>query len=328
MLIEIDQLRLSLGGVPILHDVRLSLDQGEIYGLLGPNGAGKSTTIAAALGLLRPDAGRIRLLGRDPCAGAHELYGSVGVLPEQNGFYDWMSAEDYLAFFAGLHGSRLSGNEARRRLAVVDLESRARQPIGTYSRGMRQRLGLARALVCDPPLLILDEPTSGLDPRGRREIHDVLLELAARGVGILLCTHLLDDVDRLCRRVGIIAEGQNLASGKLALALLGTPVVLGFGFLGMGLGAGLSSARPALLTGLIALVLSASPVLLGPSLRQAAIGRAFDAVNPFSAAVNAYDAVIIDSQAMVGQASHLAVAAVWLALTLWLSRMAFGRVSR
>jgi ABC-type multidrug transport system ATPase subunit len=216
MLIEIDQLRLSRGGVPILHDVRLSLDQGEIYGLLGPNGAGKSTTIAAALGLLRPDAGRIRLLGRDPCAGAHELYGSVGVLPEQNGFYDWMSAEDYLAFFAGLHGSRLSGNEARRRLAVVDLESRARQPIGTYSRGMRQRLGLARALVCDPPLLILDEPTSGLDPRGRREIHDVLLELAARGVGILLCTHLLDDVDRLCRRVGIIAEGRTVAEGAIA----------------------------------------------------------------------------------------------------------------
>jgi ABC-type transport system involved in multi-copper enzyme maturation permease subunit len=124
------------------------------------------------------------------------------------------------------------------------------------------------------------------------------------------------------------STGQNLASGMLALALLGTPVVLGFGFLGMGLGAGLSSARPALLAGLIGLVLSASPVLLGPSLRQAAIGRAFDAVNPFSAAVNAYDAVIVDSQAMVGQASHLAVAAVWLALTLWLSRMAFGRVSR
>jgi ABC-type multidrug transport system ATPase subunit len=216
MLIEIDQLRLSLGGVPILHAVRLSLDRGEIYGLLGPNGAGKSTTIAAALGLLKPDAGWIRLLGKDPRANAPELYRSVGVLPEQNGFYDWMSAEDYLGFFAGLHGSKLTGNEARRRLAMVGLEPRARQPIGTYSRGMRQRLGLARALICEPSLLILDEPTSGLDPRGRREIHDVLLELAGRGVGVLLCTHLLDDVDRLCRRVGIIAEGRTVAEGTIA----------------------------------------------------------------------------------------------------------------
>ena len=216
MLIEIDQLRLSLGGVPILHDVRLSLDRGEIYGLLGPNGAGKSTTIAAALGLLQPDAGWVRLLGKDPRVHAPELYRGVGVLPEQNGFYNWMSAEDYLAFFAGLHGSSLSRNGARRSLAVVGLEPRARQPISTYSRGMRQRLGLARALVCEPSLLILDEPTNGLDPRGRREIHDVLLELAGRGVRILLCTHLLDDVDRLCRRVGIIAEGRTVAEGAIA----------------------------------------------------------------------------------------------------------------
>ena len=205
MLIEIEHLRLSLGGVRILHDVRLALDQGEIYGLLGPNGAGKSTTIAAALGLLKPESGRIRVFGQDPRSKAHELYAQLGVLPEQQGFYDWMSAEDYLAFFVSLHGQRLTSNEARQRLAVVGLEPRARQPIATYSRGMRQRLGLARALVCDPRLLILDEPANGLDPRGRREIHDVLLGLAGRGVGVLLCTHLLDDVDRFCRRIGIIA---------------------------------------------------------------------------------------------------------------------------
>ena len=123
------------------------------------------------------------------------------------------------------------------------------------------------------------------------------------------------------------STGQNLALGMLALALLGTPVILGFGFLGMALGAGLSSARAALLTGLIALVLSASPVLLGPSLRQAAVGRAFDAINPFSAAVNAYDAVIIDSQAILGQAGHLALALGWLALTMWFSRASFQRVT-
>jgi ABC-type transport system involved in multi-copper enzyme maturation permease subunit len=124
------------------------------------------------------------------------------------------------------------------------------------------------------------------------------------------------------------STGQNLAMGMLTLGLLGTPVVLGFGFFGMALGAGLSSTRPALLVGLIALMLSASPLVLGPSLRQAAIGRAFDAVNPFSAAVNAYDAVIIDSQAVLAQASHLAVALGWFALMLWLARASFRRLAR
>lgn len=216
MLIEIDKLRLSLGGRAILHDVRLSLDEGEIYGLLGPNGAGKSTTIAAALGLLRPDAGRVRVFGKNPRGAAHESYGRLGVLPEQNGFYDWMSGEEYIAFFAALHGRRFSPNHIRKRLSAVGLDPLRRQTIGTYSRGMRQRLGLARALVHDPKLLILDEPTNGLDPRGRREIHDILLDMAGRGVGILLCTHLLDDVDRLCRRVGVIVEGRTVVEGAIA----------------------------------------------------------------------------------------------------------------
>lgn len=216
MLIEIDKLRASLGGAAVLRNVRLSLGEGEIYGLLGPNGAGKSTTIAVALGLLKPDAGRVQVLGKDPWLASHRSYDSLGVLPEQNGFYDWMSAQEYLYFFAALHGRRPVRNEMRRRLADVGLDPRPRQTIGTYSRGMRQRLGLARALLADPKLLILDEPTNGLDPRGRREIHDILLGLASRGVGILLCTHLLDDVDRLCRRVGIIVEGRTVAEGAIA----------------------------------------------------------------------------------------------------------------
>ena len=202
--------------MPILHDVRLALGSGEIYGLLGPNGAGKSTTIAATLGLLSPDGGQIRVFGQDPRAAAPALYGRIGVLPEQNGFYDWMSADEYLVFFAALHDRTLEPQEVRDRLAAVGLEPRARQAIGTYSRGMRQRLGLARALIANPQLLILDEPTNGLDPRGRRDIHDLLLGLAQRGVGILLCTHLLDDVDRLCRRVGVIVDGRTVAEGAIA----------------------------------------------------------------------------------------------------------------
>ena len=124
------------------------------------------------------------------------------------------------------------------------------------------------------------------------------------------------------------STGQNLLGGMLILGLFGTPVVLGFGFLGMALGARLASARAALLAGLVALLLSASPFLLGPSLRQSAIGRAFDAVNPFSAALNGYDAVIIDSQAIGSQAARLVVVLAWLVLTLWFSRASFRRIAR
>jgi len=216
MLIEIDRLRLSLGSAVILHDVRLSLGEGEIYGLLGPNGAGKSTTIAAALGLLAPEAGTVRVFGRDPRREARAVHARLGVLPEHGGFYDWMTGERYLGFFAKLYDRSLSPSELQERLAGVGLAPRPGQAIGSYSRGMRQRLGLARALLVEPPLLILDEPTSGLDPRGRRDIHDILLGLAERGVGILLSTHLLDDVDRLCRRIGIIVAGRTVAEGNVA----------------------------------------------------------------------------------------------------------------
>ena len=216
MLIEIDKLRVSIEGIPILHDVHLSLAAGEIYGLIGPNGAGKTTTIAVALGLLKPDAGRIRVLGSDPLIAAHENYGRLGVLPEENGFYGWMSGERYLAFFARLRGLDLALHQIDRCLRTVGLVPRPQQAIATYSRGMRQRLGLTRALLGDPQLLILDEPTNGLDPRGRREIHDILIDLSGTGVGILLCTHLLEDVDRLCHRVGIIAEGTTIAEGAIA----------------------------------------------------------------------------------------------------------------
>ena len=206
----------SLGGRLILNDVHLELDAGEIYGLLGPNGAGKSTTIGAALGLLRSDAGSITMFGRSQGNDNSSARRRLGVLPERNGFYDWMSAEDYLCFFASLYDKRLTPPEVGAHLSKVGLAPHAGQSIGTFSRGMRQRLGLARALIGDPDLIILDEPTTGLDPRGRREFHDMLLDLAGHGAGILLCTHLLDDVDRLCQRVGIIVDGRTVAEGRIA----------------------------------------------------------------------------------------------------------------
>jgi ABC-2 type transport system ATP-binding protein len=214
--IEIDGLRLRIGAAEILHDVRLSLRPGEIYGLIGPNGAGKSTTIAAALGLLKREAGTVAVFGRDPEREPESVRAGLGVLLEQNGLYGWMTAADYLTFFARLHGREIGPPAIGKRLDVVGLGARPGQVIGTFSHGMRQRLGLARALIGDPALLILDEPTNGLDPRGRREMHDVLLGLATDGVGVLLCTHLLDDVERLCDRVGIIVAGRTVAEGKIA----------------------------------------------------------------------------------------------------------------
>jgi len=216
MILEIEHLKVRLGGVPILHDVNLSLGEGEIFGLLGPNGAGKSTTIGAAIGLLNRDGGDVRVMGKDPGTDAKSIHAKLGVLPEQNGFYDWMTATDYLGFFAALYDLNPSERDLRARLAAIGLEPRQYQPIGTFSRGMRQRLGLARALIANPKLLILDEPTNGLDPRGRREIHDILIDLSNNhGVGVLLCTHLLDDVERLCKRVGVIVEGRTVAEGSI-----------------------------------------------------------------------------------------------------------------
>jgi ABC-2 type transport system ATP-binding protein len=220
MLIEAKQLTLTLGGHPVLTGVDLVMDGGEIYGLLGPNGAGKTTTISVLTGLRKAASGRVSVLGLDPAREPTQLRRAVGVMPEQSGYYDWMTAQDYLRWFASLYGVNMAPDQTRSHLAQVGLDADNRRPIGTYSRGMRQRLGLARALVHQPRLLILDEPTNGLDPRGRRAIHDALLELAQRrGVGILLCTHLLDDVDRLCTRVGIIDHGRIVLEGRLAQLL-------------------------------------------------------------------------------------------------------------
>lgn len=217
MLIEISKLKLNLGTHAVLRDVNLTLHKGQIYGLLGPNGAGKSTTISIVTGLRPPTSGSVRVLGLDPASETLQLHRRIGVLAEQAGFYDWMSAGDYLGWTANLYQIKLVQSEIISLLERMGLDGKSPAAISTYSRGMRQRLGLARALINQPELLILDEPTNGLDPRGRREIHDVLLDLSVNhGIGILLCTHLLDDVDRLCTRIGIISLGQTILEGSIA----------------------------------------------------------------------------------------------------------------
>ncbi len=215
MLIRVEDLKLSIAGTQILDGVQLHVEAGQIYGIIGPNGAGKSTTIAVILGLYAADSGRLELFGQVAGHTSIEMRRRIGVMPERAGFYNWMSARDYLAWYAELYGGlQLSIPDL---LTHVGLKGVDLQPIGRFSQGMRQRLALARALVHSPQLLILDEPTNGLDPRGRREIHDLFLSLSReQGVSILLCTHLLDDVDRLCNRIGIIHQGRTVLEGSLA----------------------------------------------------------------------------------------------------------------
>jgi ABC-2 type transport system ATP-binding protein len=215
-MISIENLYLTIGGKEILKGIGLHLQPGDIYGLLGPNGAGKSTTIFALLGLRAHGSGQISVLGRDPGEHAAAIRSTVGVMPEHAGFYDWMTAPAYLRWYGRLYGQTPTGRDLRMLLEKVGLGAEGHRPIGTYSRGMKQRLAVARALIPHPRLLILDEPTNGLDPKGRREIHDLLLEFAAEGnAGVLLCTHLLDDVDRLCNRIGIIDQGRTRLEGRL-----------------------------------------------------------------------------------------------------------------
>jgi ABC-2 type transport system ATP-binding protein len=215
-MIDIEHLRLAIEGKEILKDIDLHLRPGDTYGLLGPNGAGKSTTIFAILGMRAYGSGRISVLGSDPAQHALSIRRSVGVMPEKAGFYDWMTAPDYLEWYGRLYDFAPSETDVAKMVEKVGLGAEAHRPIGTYSRGMKQRLAVARALTAQPKLLILDEPTNGLDPKGRREIHDLLVEFVADGnAAVLLCTHLLDDVDRLCNRIGIIDNGRTRLEGSL-----------------------------------------------------------------------------------------------------------------
>jgi len=215
-MIDIENLQLIIEGKEILKGIDMHLRPGDIYGLLGPNGAGKSTTIFALLGLRARESGRVSVLGGDPADDAVAIRRSVGVMPEKAGFYEWMTALDYLKWYSRFYDSKSTGRDQGTMLENVGLGKEAQRPIGTYSRGMKQRLAVARALISHPKLLILDEPTNGLDPKGRREIHDLLVGFASDGkTGVLLCTHLLDDVDRLCNRIGIIDNGRTRLEGSI-----------------------------------------------------------------------------------------------------------------
>jgi ABC-2 type transport system ATP-binding protein len=193
--------------------VSFTVGRGEVVGLLGPNGAGKTSVIKILLGLVRPDAGEVLLLGRpgrDPRARAR-----VGYLPELFRYQPWLSAAEVMDLHVRLAGVDIPDRERRDGLAAVGLADRAGDRVGGFSKGMQQRLGLAVALVARPELVILDEPTSALDPVGRADVRDLLLALKARQVAVLLNSHLIGEVERVCDRVVILDKGRVAASGTL-----------------------------------------------------------------------------------------------------------------
>ncbi len=203
------------GKVRAVDQLDLEVFPGEVVGLLGPNGSGKSTTIKMLLGLLYPTTGACRVFGRPPTDTAIKT--RIGFMPEESYLYRFLDAYETLDYYGRLF--KLDKHERRRRteqlIDMVGLKRAAKRPVGTYSKGMARRIGLAQALVNDPDLLILDEPTTGLDPIGTRQIKDVIVTLAQRGKTVLLCSHLLADVEDVCDRVAIMYGGRRRAFGNI-----------------------------------------------------------------------------------------------------------------
>src|SRR3989440_5577106 len=190
-----------------VRDLNLRVEPGEVYGLLGPNGSGKSTTLKIILGLVSPSRGRTEIFGRD--SSEVESREEVGFLPENPYFYKFLTGEETLHFFGklcGLRGAKLRERSSEL-LALVRLENARDRRLGGYSKGMLQRIGLAQAMIQEPRLLVLDEPTAGVDAAGSREIRDLILDFKHRGITMLLCSHLLEQVQEICDRVGILDHG-------------------------------------------------------------------------------------------------------------------------
>lgn len=205
--IEIHGLTKSYDQTPVLRDLELEVEVGQVYGLLGPNGSGKSTLIHLMLGFLKPERGTIRLFGTNQL---DQLNTRIGYIPERLRYHLRYTAREYLRYLGRFND--LSGTDLERRinqeLHQAGLTRFGNQPLSTFSKGMLQRLGLAQALLSNPTLLLIDEPTSGLDPDGQRAMVRLLVELRGRGHTIFLATHILDEAEYLCDRVGVLAGGK------------------------------------------------------------------------------------------------------------------------
>ncbi len=215
-ILKIENLHKSFGNFKAVDGLNLEVKQGEIYGFLGPNGAGKSTTIRVILSLLKYDEGKIYFFGKRLNESSRSLFSRVGALVEKPDFYLYLTAFRNLEYFSELYGHSFSKNQLYETLEMVGLKGREKDKVKTYSLGMKQRLGLAQALIHDPELIILDEPTNGLDPQGMREVRNLLTELAVnKGKTIFLSSHILKEVESMATSMAIVNRGKTLVEGKV-----------------------------------------------------------------------------------------------------------------
>jgi ABC-2 type transport system ATP-binding protein len=217
--IRLDNVKKRYGDREILKGIGFAVEQGDIFGYLGANGAGKTTTIRILLDLVRPAEGGVFILGQ-PATGT-ETRKRVGFVLDADGLYNELTAMENLEFYSRLYGKKNNGNRMKELLGAVGLADRAGDRAGTFSKGMRQRLAIARALVHDPDLLILDEPLSGIDPPGQMELRQIILEVVRKeGKTVFFSSHNLDEVQRICNRIALIDKGEIRLCGELA-ALMG-----------------------------------------------------------------------------------------------------------
>lgn len=202
--------------VHAVKDVSFEIQEGEIFGLLGPNGSGKTTTIKLLLGLIFPTSGEIKLMNEP--VGSQKTHHRIGYLPEESYLYRFLNADEILHFYGKLFGmtkeKRLKKNDEL--IEMVGLSKSRKRQLKSYSKGMMRRIGIAQALINDPDFIILDEPTSGLDPIGTREVKDLIIKLKQEGKTVLLCSHLLADVEDVCDRIAIMYEGKMECLGKVS----------------------------------------------------------------------------------------------------------------
>ena len=203
------------GNLAAVNDLDLDVPEGSVFGLIGPNGAGKSTTFLVLASLLRPTSGRVQVAGHDPVADPRAVRAHLGYMPDVMGVYDNLRVTEYLEFFAGAYRLPRSSwpGLLDGLLELVDLTTKRDAMVDSLSRGMKQRLSLARALVHDPEVLVLDEPASGLDPRARVELRELLVELRAMGKTVIVSSHILAELEEMCTEVAILEAGRLLAVG-------------------------------------------------------------------------------------------------------------------
>jgi ABC-2 type transport system ATP-binding protein len=207
-------LRKEFGEIAAVDGIDLEVPTGGVFGYLGPNGAGKTTSLRMLLGLIRPTAGTVELFGRNPVADGNRALETVAGFVENPAFYTYLSGRRNLHMLADADGGR-HHDQVERVLDIVSLADRGNDKVGTYSQGMRQRLGLAAALLREPKLLLLDEPTNGLDPGGMRDMRRLIADLAEDGLTVLLSSHLMNEVEQLCTQLAIIARGRIRFAGTL-----------------------------------------------------------------------------------------------------------------